>query len=81
MADGKSKDLIKRTQSDKVLKDKAFKIANNPNYNGYQRGFASIVYKFFDKKSKGSGIINEPNYQLANEAHKPIFRKFKKRKN
>ena len=76
MAYGKSKDLIKRTQSDKVLKDKAFKIANNPNYNGYQRGLASMVYKFFDKKSKGSGIINEPNYQLANELHKPIIRKF-----
>ena len=80
MAYGKSKDLIKRTQSDKVLKDKAFKIANNPKYDGYQRGLASMVYKFFDKKSKGSGIINEPNYQLANELHKPIIRKFKKRK-
>ena len=75
MAYEKSKDLIKRTQSDKVLKDKAFKIANNPKYNGYQRGLASIVYKFFDKKSKGSGIVNEPNYQLANELHKPIIRK------
>ena len=80
MAYGKSKDLIKRTQSDKVLKDKAFKIANNPNYDGYQRGLASMVYKFFDKKSKGSGIINEPNYQLANELHKPIIGKLKKRK-
>ena len=39
-----------------------------------------MVYKFFDKKSKGSGIINEPNYQLANEIHEPIIRKFKKRK-
>ena len=76
MTYGKSKDLIKRTLSDKVLKDKAFKIASNPNYNGYQRGLASMVYKFFDKKSKGSGIINEPNYQLANELHKPIIRKF-----
>ena len=56
MAYGKSKDLIKRTQSDKVLKDKAFKIANSPIYNGYQRGLASVVYKFFDKKSKGSDI-------------------------
>ena len=80
MAYGKSKDLVKRTQSDKVLKDKAFKIASNPKYDGYQRGLASMVYKFFDKKSKGSGIINEPNYQLANELHKPIIRKFKKRK-
>ena len=80
MAYGKSKDLAKRTQSDKVLKDKAFKIASDPKYDGYQRGLASMVYKFFDKKSKGSGIINEPNYQLANELHKPIIRKFKKRK-
>ena len=79
MAYGKSKDLIKRTQSDKVLNDKAFKIANNPNYDGYQRGLASMVYRFFDKKSKGSGIINDPNYLLANELHKPIIRKFKKR--
>ena len=39
-----------------------------------------MVYKFFDKKSKESGIVNEPNYQLANELHKPIIRKFKKRK-
>ena len=80
MAYGKSKDLIKRTQSDKVLKDKAFKIANNPNYDGYHRGLASMVYKFFDKKSKGSGIINEPNYQLANKLYKPIIREFKERK-
>ena len=70
MAYGKSKDLIKRTQSHNVLKDKAFKIANNPNYDGYQRGLASMVYKLFDKKSKGSGVINEPNYQLATELQK-----------
>ena len=76
MTYGKSKDLVKRTQSDKVLKDKSFKIASNPKYDGYQRGLASMIYKFFDKKSKGSGIINEPNYQLANELHKPIIRKF-----
>ena len=50
MAYGKSKDLIKRTQSDKVLKDKAFKIANNPEYDGCQRGLPSMVYKVFDKK-------------------------------
>ena len=73
MAYGKSKDLIKRTQSDKVLKDKAFKIASDPKYDGYQRGLASMVYKFFDKKSSGSGIANEPNYQLANELRKPII--------
>ena len=77
---GKSKDLVKRIQSNKVLKDKAFKISSDPNYDGYQRGLASMVYKFFDKKSKGSGIVNEPNYQLANELRKRIIRKFKKRK-
>ena len=37
-----------------------------------------MVHKFFDKKSKGSGIVNELDYQLANELHKPIIRKFKK---
>ena len=79
MAYGKSKDLIKRTQSDKVLRDKAFKIASDPKYDGYQRRLASMVYKFFDKKSSRSGITNE-NYQLANELHKPIIRKFKNRK-
>ena len=79
-----SKDLLKRTQSDKVLKDKPFKTASDPNYDGYQRGLASMVYKFFDKKSKGSGIVallankpaNGPNHQLANELHKPTIRKF-----
>ena len=80
MAYGKSKDLVKRTQSNKVLKDKAFKIASNPKYDGYQRGLASMIYKYFDKKSSGSGIANELNYQLANEVHKTIIRKFKKRK-
>ena len=78
-----SKGLAKRTQSDKVFKDKAFEIANNPKYDGYQRGLASMVYKFFDKKSKGSGIKNEirENQQLANELHKLIISKFlKKRK-
>ena len=39
-----------------------------------------MVYKFFDQKSGGIGIVNEPNYQLANELHKQILRKFKKRK-
>ena len=73
MAYGKSKDLAKRTQSDKVLRDKAFKIAGDPKYNDYQIGLASMVYKIFDKKSSGSGIANEPNYQLGNELYKPII--------
>ena len=56
----KELDLVKRTQSDKILKDKAFKIASDSKYDGYQRGLASVVYKFFDKKSSGRGIANEP---------------------
>ena len=79
MAYGKSKDLAKRSQPDKVLRDKAFRIARNPKYDGYERGSSSMVYKIFDKKSIGSGIVNETNYQLAKELHKPIIRKFKKR--
>ena len=62
------------------MRNKAFKIASDPKYDGYQRGLASMVYKFFDKKSKGSGITNKSNYQLANELHKPIIKKFKRRK-
>ena len=80
MAYGDFKDLQRRAASDKILRDKAFNIAKNPKYDGYQRGLASMVYKSFDKKSAGSGITNEPNYQLANELHKPIIRKFEKRK-
>ena len=81
MAYGKSKDLAKRTQSDKILRDKAFKITSDSKYDGYQRGLASMVYKFLDKKSSGSGVATEPNYQLANELHNQIFQKFKRRKN
>ena len=66
MAYGKSKDLAKRTQSDKVLRDKAFKIASDPKYDGYQRGLASIVYKLFEKKSNGGDVATEPNYHLEN---------------
>ena len=86
MVYGKSKGLVKIIQPDKVLKDRAFEIASNPKYDGYQRGLASMVYKFFDKKSASlnksieSGIINKQSYQLANELHKPIIRTFKKRK-
>ena len=81
MAYGKSKDLTKRTQSDKVLRDKAFKIAIETKYDGYQRELASMVYKFFDKKSSGSGVAAiEPNYLIVNEVHRQIFRKFKRRK-
>ena len=80
MAYGKYKNLKRRTHSDKVLKDKAFEIANNPNYGGFQRGLASMVYKFFDKKSKGAGIKSMSNQQLTNELLKPVIRKLEKRK-
>ena len=49
MAYGKSKDLAKRTQLDNVLRDRAFEIASNLKYDGYQRGSASMVYKFLIK--------------------------------
>ena len=52
MAYGKAKDLVRRTQPDKFLRDKAFKIANDPEYDGYQRGLASMVYKFLIKSLK-----------------------------
>ena len=55
MANGAFKDLKKRTAVDKVLRDKAFNIDKNPKYDGYQKGLASMVYRFFDKKTKGSG--------------------------
>ena len=74
------KDLINRTGADKVLKDKAYDIASNPEYDGYQRGLASMVYKFFDKKSTGSGIKKGSSLILADELHKPIIKKFEKRK-
>ena len=80
LAYGKWKDLAKRTQSDKVLRDKPFKIASDPKYDGYQRGLASMVYRFFDKKSSGSGVDAEPNYQLENELHRQVIKKFKRRK-
>ena len=53
---------------------------SHPKYDCYQRRLASIVYKFFDRTSSGSGVDAEPNYQLANELHRQIIRKFKKRK-
>ena len=67
-----SKDLAKRTISDKILRDRTYEIADE-----YQRVLASMVYKFFDKKT-GSGVsVNE---QLAGELHKPVIKNFKRRK-
>ena len=85
------KDLSTGTASDKVLCDKAINIAKNPKYDGYQRGLASMVYEFFDKKSASvSGVKNkiEQNQRpldlatqaIADELHKPIIRNFGKRK-
>ena len=76
MAYGKSKDLRKITQSDKGLRDKAFEIANDRKYGGYQWGLASMVYKLFHKKSSGSGVTKQ-NYQLANELHRQIIQEKK----
>ena len=71
MAYGDFKDLTRRAASDKTLHDKAFNIARNPKYDGYQRGLASMVYKFFDKETSGSSIKNEniENWELAEELH------------
>ena len=88
------KDLINRTEADKFLRDNAYDIASNSEYDGYQRGLASMVYKFFDKKSTaepnslertGSGFKKLKNTArnsliLAAERDKPIIRKFNKRK-
>ena len=67
-------DLINRTEADKVLRDKAYNIASNPKYDGYQRGLAGIVYKIFDKKLTGSGITRNTTKSnssiLADELHK-----------
>ena len=81
MVYGGFKDLPKTTAADKVLRDKAFKIASDEEHDGNQRGLASMVYKFFYKKSQGKGLANNnENMQLANELYKPIIKKFNKRK-
>ena len=89
MAYGHFKDLTKRTVADKVLRNKAFNIASDQKYDGYQRVLASMVYKFFDKKSQRSGLPfssasqlanNKENIQLDDELHKPIIKKIKKTK-
>ena len=81
-----SKNLTKRIAADKILRNGAFNIAKDQKYDGYQRGLASMVYKFFDKKSKGSGAKNvntklaPQNHQSAEELYKPIIKNFQKRK-
>ena len=61
---GDFKDLQRRAASDKVLRDNAFNISTNPKYDEHQRGLASMVYKFFYKKSKGSGFTNNEIKQI-----------------
>ena len=75
MAYGNFKDLNRRTVADKVLHDKAFNIAKDLKYDGYQRGLASMVYKFLDKKTLGRKFKNEniSNKELSEELHKPIM--------
>ena len=84
-----NKDLINSTKADKGLRDKAYNIASNPEYDGYQRGLASMVDKFFDKKSMASGtvepsslkhIVKDSSLILADEIQKPFINKFNKRK-
>ena len=84
------KDLTRRMVSYKILHDKAFNIAKNPKYDGYQRRLVSKVYKFFDKKTSAArgnefavgAIKNEitSNKNLAKELHKLIIKKFEKTK-
>ena len=87
VAYGDFKDLARRTASYKIERDKAFNIAENLKYHGYQRGLAFMVYKFFDKKSAGSGVNMHANNEhpldfatkkLAEELHEPIIENFKK---
>ena len=81
MAYGDFKDLARRTASDKALRDKAFNIAENSEYDGYQRRLAVVVSKFFDKTSVGSGVNTHAynKIQRSEELHKPIIKKFKNR--
>ena len=72
-----SKDLARRIISDKILRDRAYEIARNLAYDGYQKSLASMVCKIFDKKTRSRASVND---QLAEESHKPIIKKLKRRK-
>ena len=61
------------------MKDRAYKIAINPNYDGYQRTIASIIYRFFGKKTGWETKANVYKV-MAQELHKLVIKKFKKRK-
>ena len=56
---GDFKDLARRTASEKILRDKAFSIAKNPKYDGYQRGLAPTICKFFNKNNSEGTIKDE----------------------
>ena len=76
MAYGDFKDLPRRMTADRVLRDKAFNIAKNLKYDGYQRRIASMAYSFFDKKiASGSGVKSEimSNREFAEELHKTNY--------
>ena len=74
---GDFKDLERRSASDKIFRDKAFNIAKTSKYDEHQRGLASILYNFLEKKSAGSSVNTNANYEkLAEDLHKPIIRKF-----
>ena len=74
---GDFKDFSKGTASDKVLCDKTFNIAKNSKYDGRQRGFASMVYKSFDKMSLGGAVKSRimSNQELAEELYKQAIAK------
>ena len=90
----KYKNVENRLISDQKLRNSAYDIASNPKYDGYQRGLASMVYKFFDskvapldKKGRGKGSAKHCSLErtgnnkiLAEELHKPVIKNFNKRK-
>ena len=88
MTYGDFKNLARRRASDKVLRDKAFNIAKDPKYNGYQRRLAAMVYKSLIKSLHVVVLIHIQIMsalwtwlalqKLAEELHKLIIRKFKK---
>ena len=82
MSYGNFRDSNRRIAVDKVSCYKAFNIAKDLKCDEYQRGLASMVYNFFNKKTSGSGINNEniSNKELSEELQKPIIRKFNKKK-
>ena len=75
------KDLNRGIFADKVLCDKAFNIAKDTKYDGYQPGPASMVYKLSDNSGVNAHADNEikQNHQLSGELHEPIIRNFRKR--